>query len=334
MTRREALRLAATALTPAASPSEGPLERADEPMVVTGAGGVPLAGSLRLPAGPGPVPALLLVQGSGPTDRDGSQPPHDAGALLRLLAEFLAVRGVASLRLDKRGQHGNAATLPARAEWDRFFAWENTLADAEAAFRALAARPEVEPGRLGLLGHSEGGVVALALAAAGRVRPAHLVLLATTGRPLGEVIEDQLRRLLALQGAPPEVAEGFLAEDRRIRAAILATGRVPRDVPPGLRALYQPWLGPFLAPLLALDPAALLRRVPVPVLALSGAEDVQVTAARDAAAIATALAGRGDGSASLVVPGVGHGLKAPGTGPDGPVDPAILERLGTWMADR
>ena len=328
MTRRAALALAAVPLLPAAGPGD------DRPLTVAGAGGIPLAGSLRLPPGPGPFPALLLIQGSGPTDRDGDQPPHPRGGLLRHLAAFLAGRGVASLRLDKRGQHANAATLPPRADWPGFFAWENTLGDAGAALRALAGQPGIDPARVGMLGHSEGGVVALALAADGPVRPAHLVLLATTGRPLGAVIEDQLAGLLRDQGASPEVTARVLAEDGRLRAAILATGAVPPDVPPGLRALYPPYLGPFLAPLLALDPVALLRRVPVPVLSVAGGGDRQVPADRDAAALATVLAGRGDGSDSLVVPGVGHDLKAPGTGPGGPVAPAVLARLDAWMTAR
>ena len=135
-------------------------------MAAAGAGGAPLQGTLVLPARRvGPGPALLLVQGSGPTDRDGNQPPALTTDLLSQLAGILAGFGIASLRYDKRGMHANAASLPREpAALREFMRFEHVVDDAAAMLAALRKRPEIDPAQAGLFGHSEGGSIGLALA--------------------------------------------------------------------------------------------------------------------------------------------------------------------------
>jgi alpha-beta hydrolase superfamily lysophospholipase len=258
----------------------------EQEVVFTGHDGVMLAGSLMLPRSASldqPVAALLLVQGSGPTDRNGDQPPHLMPDLLRQLAEMFAEAGIATLRYDKRGMHANRAGLPGdREALASFFRWSAFVGDAAAGFAFLRAQREVDAERVGLLGHSEGGLIAAAAIAAQQARPKMLILAGTPGRPLGAVIHDQLSTLLQRQGATAEQQRFFLAADLRIRTAILASGAVPADVPSRLAALYPPYLGPFLKDVLALDPAALVAGCGAPVLVINGAADSQVAAARDA----------------------------------------------------
>src|SRR5205085_6509368 len=133
-------------------------------------------------------------QGSGPTDRNGNQPPALTTDLLRQIADILAAEGIASFRYDKRGMSANRATMPKdHAEWPGFFDWPQFVGDARAAFATLAGQPDVVPDRVGVLGHSEGGILALELGSGGEgPRPRVLVLAATPGRPLGQVMHAQL----------------------------------------------------------------------------------------------------------------------------------------------
>ncbi len=312
-----------------------PLERF---VMFEGAGGVKLAGLLTLPEeeDDAPYPAVLLLQGSGPTDRDGNQPPAIRTNLLRQIARHLAEQGIASLRYDKRGMHANQKDLPQDPEVLRdFVAWENFVKDAEMGYRWLASAPDIDGERVGVAGHSEGGLIAIELSQRGGVAPKALVLLATPGRPLGEVIQDQLASLLVRQGATAAQQSYFLAEDERIRAAILATGAVPDDVPDGLKALYPAYLGGFYQSLLPFDPLRALDGVESPLLVLAGGRDRQVSPERDFAPLAAEAKRRGDGSAAFMAPGVSHNLKpVSGEEPgfEGRLDAGIRAELTTWLS--
>ncbi|WP_341703965.1 thioesterase domain-containing protein [Ferrovibrio sp.] len=312
-----------------------------------GSGGIPLAGTLTLPdaaAFPAPVPAVLLLQGSGPTDRDGNQPENGLRTdLLRRIADLLAGTGIASLRYDKRGLHANGATLPAdRRQYPVFFSWQGFVGDALAARAFLAGQPGIAPGRVALLGHSEGGLIALAAATSLQrqgLTPAALVLAATPGRPLGGIIEDQIRRILQMQNATPEQERFVLSANSRIITEIQATGRVPDTVPPGLAVFYPPYAGPYMKAVMAFDPAAAARFYAGPVLLLQGAADVQVSATADALALDAALLKRGhDDHRLLIAPQVSHNLKdvrdetEPGL--EGPLNAAIAAQLADWLAVR
>lgn len=173
-----------------------------------------LSGTLTLPAGIAfQVPGVVLIQGSGPTDRDGNQPPVIRTDLLRQLADALARKGIASLRYDKRGMHANAMARPqAEADYASFFRWENFVADAAGAYRFLQRQGPVDPGKVAILGHSEGGLIALAAATslqADGAAPPALILAATPGRRMDVILREQLERLLAEQHATPSNAVIF-----------------------------------------------------------------------------------------------------------------------------
>lgn len=311
---------------------------------VPGEGGTPLALSLLLPSAqdrpPGGWPAVLLLQGSGPTDRDGNQPPHIRTDLLRQTAEYLAEHGFATMRYDKRGMHGNSAALPQDpAQYPQFFRWENFVGDAAAAFRFLAGHPGINAVRVAIFGHSEGSVLALAAAQllqATGSGPRALVLAAPPGRPLQEVLTEQLQRVLAEQKATPAQSRAVLDANRRIIDGILATGRVPENLPRSLAPLYPAYAGPFLQSLLPLDPAALARRTAMPALLLQGEADQQISTQRDMALLDQALAARSGAHHRVqTFPGLGHNFLMP-AGPGGMADvsPAMLETLAEWLRER
>jgi uncharacterized protein len=312
---------------------------ADQNVTVQGYGGVPIAGTLVLPAGADaahPAPALLFIQGSGATDRDGNQLPQFQTNLLSEMARILAEQGIASLRCDKRGLHANRATLPKAADQaSAFFSWEAYTGDWQAAFDFLAAQPGIASSRVGILGHSEGGLLALDLPAAHAQRAETLILASAPGRPWGEMFRDQLIALLEQQHAPPEVRQAFLDADERIRAEIIKTGEVPRDVPPGLAVFYPPYLGRYLKSELALDPVVLAGKFTHPILVVNGAADVQVLASRDGARFASAFASRQDGSEVFMPAGVSHNLKTVKADHDpgvtGPLDASVRDKIVTYL---
>jgi uncharacterized protein len=303
-----------------------------------GKGGIAIAGTLVLPepTNSDRSPALLLIQGSGPTDRDGNQPPNLQTDLLRQMADILAGAGIASLRYDKRGMYENRYTLPKHQdELADFFSWSAFVDDAHAAFAFLTAHPGIASDRVGVLGHSEGGLLALDFAGQYRPQPKVLILASTPGRPPGEVIHDQLSALLKQQRATAEQRQFFLDADQRIRSEILATGKVPPDLPAGLAALYPDYLGQFLKSELALNPAALAANVEGPILVINGAADTQVSAAQDATRFSSVLANRKDGSGVLTPSAVSHNLKAvagPGDqGIAGALDVTVRNAILRWL---
>ena len=323
-------------LAPVAA-SAAPVERF---VLFEGADGVSLAGLLTLPDDDdeAPFPAMLLLQGSGPTDRDGNQLPEVRTNLLRQLAWNLAEQGIATLRFDKRGMHANVRELPQDfAALRDFVAWENFVGDAERAYRWLAADSSIDGERVGIAGHSEGGLIALQAVQRGGAKPRVLVLLATPGRPFGAVIADQLTALMERQGASDAEQAEILGQDKRIRAGILATGEIPDDVPPGLQPLYPAYLGRYYQSLLQFDPAKALEVYDGPSLVLAGGADRQVSPERDFPPLSAILLAKDNGSAAFVAPGVSHNLK-PVAGEDpgfeGLIDAGLRAELKDWLADK
>ena len=251
----------------------------------------PLAGTLLLPDGPGPHPALLLWAGCGPVDRDGNTPGLTNNSL-RLLAEGLADAGIATLRTDKRGVGASHAAAPDEAA----LTLDSYVADAVRWMEALSGDAAIA--RAGLLGHSEGALVATL--AARRLRADRLVLVAGLGVPAGTAILRQL----ADAGAPAELVDAA----REVIARLLR-GEAVADVPPGLASLFRPSVQPYVTSWMLRDPAGELAEVTCPVLAVQGTADLQVRAT-DARLLAAARPGAG----LLLVPGMNHVLKAPAAG--------------------
>lgn len=228
-----------------------------------------LQGSLLRPVSDKPVPVVLIISGSGPTDRDGNNPQGGRNDDLRKLAMLLARHGIASVRYDKRGV---ATGLPLAPD-ERTLSVEGYVADAQAWARLLKADPHYGP--LILLGHSEGALIAsLAAPDAGA---AAVISVAGSGRPLDQVIGEQLKGRL-----PPDLEQRSLQLLQRLKA-----GQYDSDVPAPLQVIFRPSVQPYLVSLLRQNPAAAFGRLKVPALIIQGRNDIQVSVA-DARALKAA----------------------------------------------
>jgi uncharacterized protein len=333
--------------------------RTEEVVIENAAGGSRLAGTLTLPAaGPaGGFPAVLMLTGSGAQNRDEEIFGHKP---FLVLADYLARRGIASLRCDDRGVGGSTGEVASATTLD--FA-----GDAEAAFEYLASRPQIAKGSVGLLGHSEGGMIA-PIVAARNPKVAFLVLLAGPGLSGAETLKLQAALIARAQGA----SERDIAESAEVNAKLYAIAAGPGDtasVRAELKKTYLSWIegkkdlsasdkakasveaegtvGPLASPwfrtFLGLDPAPYLARVGVPVLALFGTKDLQVPSKESAAGMRAALGAKAPGgpsgkSAVVELPGLNHLFQDALTGsPDeyGTIEetfsPEALERIGDWI---
>lgn len=247
-----------------ARPSYSAPERFTEREVSAGAAGWPLPATLTMPRGEGPFPALVLVHGSGPNDRDetvGAAKPFSD------LAEGLASCGVAVLRYEKRTRQYAAKLAASKAITLR----EEVIDDALAAIDVLRKTPGVDPKRVFLLGHSLGAWAAPLIAAEDK-RLAGVILLAAPARPLEDLFVEQVRYLLPMQMGDTEAAREKLAEAEREAAAvrrIRTTGEGPETALGAPRAY---WLS-----LRGLDPLAEAARLNTRILLLHGGRDYQVT---------------------------------------------------------
>ncbi len=255
----------------------------------------PLKGTLLAPARAG-APVVLIVPGSGPTDRDGNNPMGVNAAPYKLLAQDLAARGVATVRIDKRGMFGSAKAV-ADANAVTIPDYVSDVHSWVGAIRRTTGAPCVW-----VLGHSEGGLVALAAGQGGSGSEAAnicgLLLVATPGRPLGQVLRDQLRANPA--NAP--ILDQALAAITRLEGG----ARVDlASLHPALHPLFNEAVQGFLVSAFALDPARLIAAYSKPVLVLQGERDLQV-GVQDARLLAQA-----NPAAQLVLlPDTNHVLKA------------------------
>jgi pimeloyl-ACP methyl ester carboxylesterase len=332
MIRRSALLGGAASLVArAARAQKGTMPTRERDVRFAGAGGVSLAGTLLLPAisEMQAVPGVVLIAGSGPTDRDGNNRLVPVRIdLLKQFAELLAQAGIASLRYDKRGIGASTPRPAASIQAEEvFFAWENFIGDVQTAHGELLKHSEIKPYATAFLGHSEGGLLALAALAAteARRRPYALVLASTPGLPLLDIVRAQVART-----APP-----FVEATAKVMAAIGATGHVPVDIAPELTLVFPPYAGAFLQKALAFDPAKVLASLDTPCLLLHGGADAQVVPLGDIQPLIDALAKRDKPGEVLVAPAVSHNLKTVSWPTDpgfaGPVAPAIADKLTGWL---
>jgi uncharacterized protein len=220
----------------------------------------PLKGTMLSPSAQrGAV--ILIIPGSGPTDRDGNSPGGVLAAPYRLLAEGLAARGVTTVRIDKRGLAGSAgATLDGNA-----VTIPDYVADTQAWLTVIRQRTKASC--VWLLGHSEGGLVALA--ARNNPDVCGLILVSTAGRPMGEILREQLKANPAnaplLDQALPAIDD--LEAGKRVDTA---------NMPTPLLHLFNPKVQGFLISAFSYDPSQLLKGYQKPVLILQGLRDLQV----------------------------------------------------------
>lgn len=320
--------------------------RSDEVAFENAAAKIRLAGTLTLPSGTGPFPTVLLVSGSGPQDRDETIFGHQP---FLLIADALARRGIASLRCDDRGVAKSGGDFGTATTAD--FA-----SDASAALAYLRSRPEVDGRALGILGHSEGGMVG-PMVAADDPALGFLVLLAAPGIGGVDLLMLQKQRFLEASGVDAARVAQIVGASRklyselthardateaqRIARANIAGQPDARNVPAALiDGLVAEATSPWLLYYLGHDPAATLGRVRCPVLALYGAKDLQVPPAENAPAVRKALAANPDASV-VVLPGFNHLFQTAGTGLmseyaeiEETVAPAVLTTIGDWILER
>jgi uncharacterized protein len=261
-------------------------------------------------------PLVLIIPGSGPTDRDGNSPLGITSASYRLLAEGLAKQGVATLRIDKRGLFGSSAAI-ADGNAVTIDAYADDVRQWAKAIQAQTKRKCVW-----VLGHSEGGLVALK-AAQLPDNICGVVAVSAPGRPLQVVLREQL-------AANP--ANASLLPDANRALDELSAGRNVdvSEMHPALKGLFAPTLQGFLINVFAQDPAKLASNVTVPMLILQGDKDLQVRM-QDGVALAMAQ----PKALLLMVPGMTHALKhvdgddaaanyATYTDPETPVEPVLV----------
>lgn len=245
-----------------------------------------LFGSLLLPQSAKPVPVVLIIAGSGPTDRNGNSAEGARNNSLKRLAWVLARHNIASVRYDKRGV---AASLKATPD-ERNLTLDAYVADAVAWGKSLKADPRFGP--LIVLGHSEGALVA-ALAAP-ELDPAGVISLSGSARPVDQVIRQQLADHL-----PP----ALLLRSNQILDRLKA-GQVDADVPDPLQGIFRPSVQPYLISLFRADPAAAFARLNMPALIVQGTTDLQVGVA-DAKKLKQAK----PDAELAVIPGMNHVMR-------------------------
>lgn len=242
-------------------------------------------GTLTLPAAAPPFPVVLIIAGSGPTDRNGNSGPQLQSDTYKLLAAALAKDGIASVRYDKRGV---GASVTAIAESNLRFGMY--VGDAVAWVKMLLADKRFS--NVTIAGHSEGALIGTIAA---EEAPVHaLVLLEGAGRPAPTVLREQFKHNLPpLLGAK---ADAILTQ--------LQSEHTVADTPPELASLFRPSVQPYLISWFKYDPAAELAKVRVPVTIVQGTGDIQVTMT-DANALQKAL----PSAKLIVVDGMNHMLK-------------------------
>ncbi len=311
-------------------------------------GRVQLAGTLAIPAGASsPVPAVVLIHGSGPQDRDGNAPtgPEAKRNDFKALAYKLAEAGIASLRYDDLGVGLSGG------DW-RKANLEDLISDARAALEYLKSRPEVDPQRVFVLGWSEGGIIVPILSAEGRT--AGVITLAAPAHPLDWIILWQTEFILRAGGYAEEKIQEALAQQRALHDWIRQSQGEWEDYTCEQIQQALLWLSCEEFELLkagfalswyrqhfAHDPLATIRQVKVPVLIIQGDKDIQIPK-EEAFLLAEELRKAGNERVTLqILPDLDHGLRyhpeVPSIGAthvDEPMDERVLRLVSHWLRAR
>lgn len=324
------------------------------------AGGVMLAGTLTLPRGKGPFPAVLLITGSGLQDRNESIFGHKP---FLIIADYLTRRGIAVLRVDDRGA-GKSTGDATKATMEDF------AGDALAGVRFLKGRAEIDAARIGLVGHSEGGMIAPMIAASSPTDIAFIVLLAAPGLPGEQLLLLQTESINRLSGMDDEAVARNVALVRELIAIVTRetdAGKAEQALRVALQTaidklpeaqrtaiansdeFLKSQLTLFCAPamrfFLAYDPVPALGKVKCPLLALNGELDRQVPCRENLAGLLAGLsqAMKSGGTADCqiqVLPGLNHLFQTCTTGSPAEYPlieetfaPAALQVMGEWILE-
>ena len=299
-----------------------------------------LAGTLTIPQGKGPFTAVLLITGSGPQDRDESLMGHKP---FLVLSDWLTRKGIEVLRVDDRGVGKSTGVFGTATTAD--FA-----TDTEAGVAFLKTRPEVNGKKIGLIGHSEGGVIA-PMVAARNPDVGFIVMLAASAVRGDEVLVEQRKLISEAAGMSKEEAEKEAVEERAVlalvvkekdspeleadlKAKLVADGKEPK-LGEQVKVLMSAWFRYFLA----YDPAPTLKKVKCPVLALNGEKDLQVPPKQNLPVIRKALEEGANKNFEVdEIPGLNHLFQTAKTGSpleyasiEETMSPAALEKISGWI---
>jgi len=299
-----------------------------------------LAGTLTIPQGKGPFTAVLLITGSGPQDRDESLMGHKP---FLVLSDWLTRKGIEVLRVDDRGVGKSTGVFGTATTAD--FA-----TDVEAGVAFLKTRPEVNTKKIGLIGHSEGGIIA-PMVAARNLDVAFIVMMAGSGVPGDQILLEQRKLIAEADGESNEDAERDAAKEKEVLALVVKEKDNP-ELEKDLKAklseeVKEPQLGaevktltsPWFRYFLAYDPAPALRQLKCPVLALGGEKDLQVPVQQNLPVIHKALGDGGNTHFEVVeLPALNHLFQTAKTGSpleygaiEETVSPVALEKISTWI---
>ncbi|WP_040836936.1 alpha/beta hydrolase family protein [Nocardia brevicatena] len=305
-------------------------------------GDITVAGTLTRPEGQGPFPAVLLITGSGPQDRNEELMGHKP---FLVLSDVLTRVGYAVLRVDDRGVGGTGGVLQEAG-------YDDLTTDIRAGLDFLRGRPEIDPTRVGLLGHSEGGYLAPLVAARPDSGVAFVISMAGPAVSGADILLKQNREILRAAGASPEETDAHLAYITELVGA-LRTGdlerarhiirthnesqpeekRVPADQ---LESIATP----YTAAMVGYDPAPALSALRMPVLAFFGSKDLQVSAAQNEPVMRQLLADNPDATVRTFK-GLNHLMQPAGTGLvdeyatiETTIDPVILGAVTDWLKQR
>ncbi|ANM32322.1 hypothetical protein ABI59_17265 [Acidobacteria bacterium Mor1] len=319
--------------------------------------GITLAGTLTLPEGDGPFPGVILVSGSGPQNRDEELMNHRP---FLVLSDYLTRRGIAVLRYDDRGVGESGGEFQGATTAD--FA-----ADAEAAVAYLRGRDEIARGKIGIAGHSEGGLVAPMVASRSKKAVDFIVVMAGPGVTGEEILYQQTEAILRANGADEDSVRESLVDARKIYtllkensaedapaklkafieeqiASMTDAEKAQAGIPEGpsdeivnaqVAQLTSPWFRYFLT----YDPIPALEKVKQPVLLITGAKDLQVLAAENIPHMEAALKRAGNKRVeSVTMPGLNHLFQTAETGSpteyaaiDETWAPAAMKRIAEWI---
>jgi len=256
-------------------------------------------GTLMLPEKPTDIPVVLIIAGSGPTDRDCNSSMGIKTNAYKMLAECLAGQGIASLRYDKRGIAQSKAAMTAEAD----LRFETYINDAVDWLKMLKADKRFN--KLIVLGHSEGSLIGMV--ATSQAEASAFISLSGAGEAADIILKKQLKDKL-----PPALLE----ESDRILESLKA-GKTDDQVSPSLNTLYRPSVQPYMISWMKYDPAKEIAKLKVPALIVQGTTDLQVTVED-----AKLLSGAKPDAKLVIVENMNHVLKE--SGPD------LQENMGTY----
>jgi dipeptidyl aminopeptidase/acylaminoacyl peptidase len=296
-------------------------------------------GNLTVPEGKGPFPAVIVISGSGPFDRNGDvdarvveaanatgEPVLALSSTYRDIAYALAREGFVTLRYDKRGignSTGEGGDFP-----------EPSLRDLKAAVAFLKENPSVDPERIALVGHSLGGLWAL-MEAADNPEIAAVCIMATPAKPMGEVLIEQIEWFVKAQGGNDTDVAAIVAQQRAIYEQLRSGALDLSTIPPSVRYEYE-----FVKAIMDVAGSDYAREIKCPALILQGEKDLFTTIPQEAQLLKEAFIEGGNKEVKLITfANLDHMFRTTPEqpGPElyyedrGPISPDVVKAIVDWM---